>query len=92
MDSITQHSMYRTAQHGMDSTAQHVTCMAYPGLKLLALVVDLSQACEMGLGLMLEEGIMQHLVVDVQLAYFGLHAIPLFLLQLFVLLLLLQCD
>ena len=76
----------------MDSTAQHVTCVAYPGLKLLALVVDLSQACEMGLGLVFEEGIMQHLVVNVQLAYFGLHAIPLFLLQLFVLLLLLQCD
>ena len=67
-----------------------MTCRAHPGFKLLALVVDLSQACEVGLGLVLEEGVMQHLVVNVQLAYFGLHAIPLFLLQLFVLLLLLQ--
>lgn len=64
--------------------------MAYPCFKLLALIVDLPQACEVGLGLVLEEGIMQHLVVDVQLAYFGLHAIPLLLLQFLVLLLLLQ--
>ena len=43
---------------------------------------------------MLEEGVMQHLVVYVQLAYFGLHTIPLLLLQLLVLLFLLynmQC-
>ena len=68
-----------------------MTCTAYPGFKLLALIVDLSQAGEVGLGLVLEEGIVQHLVVNVQLAYFGLHAIPLLLLQLLVLLFLLRC-
>ena len=69
-----------------------MTWTAYPSFKLLALIVDLSQAGEMGLGLVLEEGIVQHLVVNVQLAYFRLHAIPLLLLQLLVLLFLLQCG
>lgn len=62
----------------------------YPGFKLLALIVDLPQACEMGLGLMFEEGIVQNLVVNVQLANLGLHAVPLLLLQLLVFLFLLQ--
>jgi len=62
---------------------------SYPGFKLFALIVDLSQAGEVGLGLVFEEGIMQHLVVDVQLAHLGLHAVPLLLLQLLVLFLLL---
>ncbi len=64
--------------------------MAYPGFKLFALIVDLPQAGEVGLGLVLEEGVMQHLIVDVQLAHLGLHAVPLLLLQLLVLLLFLQ--
>lgn len=62
---------------------------SYPGFKLFALIVDLSQAGEVGLGLVFEEGIMQHLVVNVQLAHLGLHAVPLLLLQLLVLFLLL---
>ena len=62
---------------------------SYPGFKLFALVVNLAQAGEVGLGLVLEEGVMQHLVVDVQLAHLGLHAVPLLLLQLLVLFLLL---
>lgn len=64
---------------------------SYPGFKLFALIVDLAQAGEVGLGLVLEEGVVQHLVVDVQLAHLGLHAVPLLLLQLLVLLLLLSC-
>ncbi len=63
---------------------------SYPGFKLLALVVDLAQAGEVGFGLVLEESVMQHLVVDVQLAHLGLHTVPLLLLQLLVLFLLLQ--
>ena len=66
--------------------------MSHPGFKFLALIVDLAQAGEVGFGLVLEEGVMQHLVVDVQLAHLGLHAIPLLLLQLLVLFLLLQCT
>lgn len=62
----------------------------HPCFKLLALVVNLPQASQVGLGLVLEEGVVQHLVVDVQLAHLGLHAVPLLLLQLLVLLLLLQ--
>ncbi len=64
----------------------------YPGFKLFALVVDLAQAGEVGFGLVLEEGVMQHLVVNVQLAHLGLHAVPLLLLQLLVLFLLLKCT
>lgn len=64
--------------------------MAYPGFKLLALIVDLPQAGEVGLGLVFEEGIMQHLIINIQLAHLGLHAVPLLLLQLLVLLFLLQ--
>lgn len=63
---------------------------SYPGFKLFALIVDLTQAGEVGLGLVLEEGVMQHLVVDVQLAHLGLHAVPLLLLQLLVLFLFLK--
>lgn len=58
--------------------------------KLFALVVDLPQASQIGLGLVLEEGVVQHLVVNIQLAHLGLHAVPLLLLQLLVLLLFLQ--
>ena len=63
---------------------------AYPGLKFLALIVNLPQLCKVWLGLMLEEGVMQDLIVDVQFANFRLHAIPLLLLQFLVLLLFLQ--
>ncbi len=52
------------------------------GLKLLALVVHISNLGHIGLGLVLEEGVVQHLVVDVQLAHLGLHAVALLLLQL----------
>ena len=44
----------------------------------------------MWLGLVLEEGIMQNLIVDVQLAHFRLHAVSLLLLQLLVLFLFLH--
>lgn len=82
------HQNCHTSKHSIAQHAQH--SVAYPSFKLLALIVDLAQACEVGLGLVLEERVMQHLVVDVQLAHFGLHAVPLLLLQLLVLLLLLH--
>ena len=44
----------------------------------------------MWLGLVLEEGIMQNLIVNVQLAHFRLHAVSLLLLQLLVLFLFLH--
>ena len=46
--------------------------LTHPGLELLALVVQLAQAAEVGLGLVLEECVVQHLVVDVQLAHLAL--------------------
>lgn len=63
--------------------------MTYPSLKLLALIVDLPKAGEMGFGLVFEESVVKHLVVNVQLTHLGLHAIPLLLLQFLVLLFLL---
>ena len=73
------------SRHTSDSTAGK----AHPGFKLLALIVDLAEAGEVGLGLVLEEGVVQDLVVNVQLAHLGLHAVSLLLLQLLILLLLL---
>mmetsp|Transcript_27332 Transcript_27332/g.73910 ORF Transcript_27332/g.73910 Transcript_27332/m.73910 type:complete len:436 (-) Transcript_27332:858-2165(-) len=50
-------------------------------LKLLALVVHLPDLRQLGLGLVLKEGVMQHLVVNVHLAHLGLHPCALFGLQ-----------
>ena len=45
------------------------------GLKLLALIVQVAHDAEIGLVLVLEEGVVQDLVVDVQLAHLGLHLV-----------------
>lgn len=59
-------------------------------LKLLALIVQVAHGTQSRLLLELEEGVMQHLVVNVQFAHLRLHPIPLLLLRLFVGLLLLH--
>ena len=58
---------------------------SYPGLKLLALIVQVAHDAEVGLALVLEEGVMEDLVVNVQLAHLGLHLVLLLLLQFLIL-------
>ena len=45
------------------------------GLELLALIVEIAHNAKIGLVLVLKEGIMQDLVVDVQLAHLRLHPV-----------------
>lgn len=59
--------------------------VSHPGLELLALVVQVAHDAEVGLALVLEEGVMEDLVVNVQLAHLGLHLVLLLLLQFLVL-------
>lgn len=60
----------------------------YLGLKLLSLIVQVTHDAKFRPRLVLEEGIVQDLVVYVQLPHLGLHLVLLFLPQLLVLLLL----
>jgi hypothetical protein len=55
------------------------------GLELLALIVEVTHDTEGRLCLVLEEGVVQNLVVDVQLAHFGLHLVLLLLPKLLIL-------
>mmetsp|Transcript_7489 Transcript_7489/g.19479 ORF Transcript_7489/g.19479 Transcript_7489/m.19479 type:complete len:515 (+) Transcript_7489:672-2216(+) len=56
--------------------------LAQRHLKLLALIVDVAVAREVRLRLELEKGVVQHLIVDVNLAHLGLHALLLLALEL----------
>lgn len=58
------------------------------GLPFLAFVVDVAEAREVGLGLVAEEGVVEFLVVNVELAHLRLHALALFLFEGLLLLLL----
>ena len=64
----------------------------YSGLKLLALIVEVAHNRERRFCLELEEGVMQDLVVYIQLPHFWLHSLPLLGFELLVLLLHSRCE